>query len=38
MIKELWGMFVFGLKAILVGSYGYLKQDFIDFINWLYND
>ena len=38
MIKELWQMFVFGLKAIVLGSYRTLKQDYTDFVNWLFND
>ena len=38
MIKELWEMFVLGLKLIFLGSYRCIKQDYTDFINWLFND
>ena len=38
MIKVLWEMFVFGLKAIFLGSYRSINQDYIDFINWLTTD
>ena len=38
MIKELWEMFVFGLKSFFLGSYRCIKQDYNDFINWLFND
>ena len=35
MIKELFEMFVFGFKAIVLGFYRSTKQDYIDFVNWL---
>lgn len=38
MIKEIWEMFVFGLKAIFLGTYRSIKEDYTDFINWLFND
>ena len=38
MIKDLWQMFVFGLKAIVLGIYRSFKQYYTDFVNWLFND
>ena len=38
MIKELFEMFVFGFKAIVLGSYRSINQVYIDFINWLTTD
>ena len=38
MIKELWEMFVFGLKAVVLGFYRSIKQDYTDFIKWLTTD
>lgn len=38
MIKELFEMFVFGFKAIFLGFYRTIKQEYTDFIYWLFID
>lgn len=38
MIKVLLEMLLSCFKSLFFGSYLTIKQDYLDFINWLFND